>query len=67
VSLKPINFCINSSGFFIIFKDDFHSTFFGFLFLSTSIASFQNPANKNYVAANTSGTPEGGLDQLLAV
>jgi len=39
----------------------------GFLFLSISIASGKNPANKKTVAANTSGTPGGGLAHDLAV
>jgi len=35
--------------------------------LSTSIASGKKPANKKTHAAKTSGTPDGGLAQDLAV
>ncbi len=57
----------NSSGFFIIFTAAFHSKDLGFLFLSTSIFSFQCPAIKSIQEANTSGTPAGGLVNDLAI
>jgi len=57
----------NSSGDFIILTDAFHSTDLGFLFLSTSIISFQCPAIRKATHANTSGTPVGGLANDLAV
>ena len=64
---KSYNLFKNSSGFFISFNDAFHSTDFGFLFLSISIASAQCPAIKYIAAANTSGTPPGGFANDLAV
>lgn len=67
MSLNPNNLCKNSSGFFIIFKAAFHSQLLGFLFLSISIASGQNPANSQITAENTSPTPPGGLENDLAV
>jgi len=64
---NPSNLFKNSSGDFIIFNEDFQLTSLGFLDLSTSIPSGKNPANKYMQAANTSGTPPGGLAQDLAV
>ncbi len=66
VSLKFINLFIKSNGLPIILTQDFQSNVFGFLFLSTSITSFQNPANIHIVAIKTSGTPYGGLVNFLA-
>jgi len=51
---------MKSSGFFIIFKHDFHSADFGFLFLSTSIVSFQCPAIKYITEPKTASNPNGG-------
>ena len=67
MSLKDFSFSTNCSGFFINFTEDFQSQALGFLFLSMSMASGKNPARRNTVAENTSGTPAGGLDQDLAV
>jgi len=67
MSLKLRSFCKNSSGFFIIFRADFQSVALGRLFLSTSMASGKKEASKYIHEANTSGTPDGGLVQDLAV
>jgi hypothetical protein len=67
VSLKLMSLVRKSSGFFINFKLLFQSQVLGFLFLSTSIASGQNPASIQIQAENTSPTPPGGLLKDLAV
>jgi len=45
----------------------FHDRSFGFLFLSTSIASGKNPAKRYAQASKAPGTPAGGEAQDLAV
>lgn len=67
ISLKSNNLFLNSSGLPIRRRHDFQSTDFGFLFLSTSITSFQNPVNKYVAAANTSGIPGGGFVNDLTI